>query len=62
MSVRVILDAADPKAGLTLAELADFVVRARTAGCQDDDAVKATVTMRGRVKSVTLLPAETNRR
>lgn len=51
-------EAADRGSGLTLAELVEFVERARTSGCSDTDAVKATVGIRGRVKTLSLAPAD----
>jgi hypothetical protein len=57
VTVRLSGEAADPPAGMTLAELAEFVDQARAAGCDPACTVKATVTLRGRLKAVSLAAA-----
>lgn len=54
MSLRLSADALDQSAGMTLAELAELVRRATVLGCDPASVVKATTTIRGRVKTVEL--------
>jgi hypothetical protein len=54
MPYRIAADAHEAKTGMTLGELAEFVERANAVGCALDQPIKATVNMRGRVKTLTL--------
>lgn len=54
MTVRLVAEARDPGSGMTLAELVEFLEQARAHGCSNTDAVKATVSVRGRVKTLSL--------
>jgi hypothetical protein len=53
--IRVVGDAEYPKDGMTLAELAEFVDRARAVGCDERHVVAATVGWHGKVKQVRLI-------
>jgi hypothetical protein len=62
MPYRIAADAREAKTGMTLGELAEFVDRATAVGCTADQPIKATVTMRGRVKTLTLADRDEPRR
>jgi hypothetical protein len=53
--IRVVADAGYPKDGMTLAELGEFVDRARAVGCDDRHVVAATIGWRGKIKQVRLV-------
>lgn len=46
-------DALDPKTGMTLKELSEFVAAAYTIGHNDDSTITGLITMRGRIKVLT---------
>jgi len=50
--------AANQRTGLTLAELEEFVKRARQVGGTDSDLLKVTVNMRGRPRTIRLVPVD----
>jgi hypothetical protein len=54
VTVRLVAEARNPASGMTLAELEEFVQQAKAHGCSGTDAVKATLSMRGRVKTLSL--------
>lgn len=50
--IQISAEADDPKAGMTLDELAEFVEQARQHGTPDDTRPRVRVTMRGGIRRI----------